>query len=122
MVMRKVEPPAGMRGVIHALLKPHWNLQQGPRSFVSGENEVVPDPYLPPETQINYLVSRLQKVDRDRLTPEEEKLSRWVQIVLPQGTEAEQYLAELRAWPCFAEVHVVPPPSLPSPGAIRRPT
>ena len=89
MVMRKVEPPAGMRPAIHALLKPRWGLESESRRFLAGQREFVTDDRLPSGTQIDYLVSRLRKVAREGLSPEEKKLSRWVQIILPQGTQAE---------------------------------
>jgi hypothetical protein len=121
MVMRKVEPPAGMRPAIHALLKPRWDLQSEPPKFVAGHRELVPDEHLPPGTQIDYMVPRLRKVSKESLSPEEKKLARWVQIVLPPGAQTEQYLAELKSWPCFDEVHMAPRPSLPSAGMIPRP-
>ena len=121
MVMRRVEPPAGLRPVIHALLKPRWELDPKTRRFVSGRREIVPDEHLPAGTQIEYLVGRLQTVAREGLSTHEKRLSRWVQIVLPEGADAERYVSELQGWPCFAEVHAVPHPSLPSPPAMPRP-
>ena len=121
MVMRKVETPAEVRPVIHALLKPRWDLEPSPRRFVAGGREVLPDEQLPEGTRIDYLVSRLREVPRKSLSPPEKKLARWVQIVLPKKAEAEKYVAELQAWPCFAEVHIAPTPSLPMPMQVPRP-
>jgi hypothetical protein len=121
MVMRKVEPPAGMRPAIHALLKPRWELQSEPPKLVAGHRELVPDEHLPPGTQIDYMVTRLRKVAKESLSPAEKKLARWVQIILPLGVQTDKYLAELMSWPCFEEVHMAPRPSLPSAGMIPRP-
>src|SRR3954452_16469955 len=114
--MRKVDPPSGMRPVIHALLRPRWDLEPKALRFLTGRREFVPGENLPSGTQIQHLVSRLQNVDRENLSAVEKKLSRWIQLILPQGTEAEHYVAEMQSWPCFEEVHVAPRPSLPSPG------
>lgn len=122
MVMRKVEPPAGMHTAIHALLKPRWELEAKSRRFVAPRQEFVIGDRLPPGTEVDYLVSRLRKVARESLSPEEKKLSRWVQIILPLGTKGEEYVTGLQSWPCFAEVHVAPEPSLPSPGGVYRPS
>jgi hypothetical protein len=123
MVMRQVEPPAGMRPTIHARLKPRWDFHSAPHRFatITGGQEFLPERHLPPETQIDHLVPRLQKEAREALSAEERKLSRWVQIILPPGADAETHLAELRTWPFIAEAHIVPPPSLPSRGGIPRP-
>ena len=123
MVMRKVDPPAGMRPTIHALLKPRWNFHSNSRKFatVTGGQEFAPEHHLPPDTQIDHLVPRLQKGARELLSAEERKLSRWVQIILPRDASAEEYLAKLQTWPFIAEAHIVPPPSLPSPGGIPQP-
>jgi hypothetical protein len=115
--MRKVEVPAGLRPVIHALLKPRWTLQPKPGKFVAGQREVSSAEQLPPAAQIDYLVSRLQKVPREKLSAPEKKLARWVQILLPVGTKPEKFVAELKTWPCFVEVHVAPPPTPPAPPA-----
>jgi hypothetical protein len=123
MVMRKVDPPAGLHQTIHALLKPRWNFHSNSRKFatITGGQEFAPEHHLPPETQIDHLVPRLQKGARELLSAEERKLSRWVQIILPRGASAEDCLAKLQTWPFIAEAHIVPPPSLPSPGGIPQP-
>jgi hypothetical protein len=117
MVMRKVEPLSAMRPVLHALLKPRWDLDPKRGRCVTGRRELALDDHLPPETQTEYLVGRLRRVPRASLSAAEKRLARWVQIILPAGADAAKYVAELRTWPCFAEVHVAPQPSLPSPGA-----
>jgi hypothetical protein len=122
MVMRKVEPPTSLRPVIHARLKPRWELKIKPFRFATARQEIVVDELLPAETQVNYLVSRLRNVAREHLSAEEKRLARWVQIILPDGAGAEDNVPTLQALPCFAEVHVAPQPSLPKPGGYSVPS
>lgn len=113
MVIPSVKSPADLPIVIHALLKPRWEWQPKLGRIATATREILTGEKLPVGTEISYLVERLQKVAGDGLSAAEKKLSRWLQFKLRPHTDVDATLREIRTWPCVAEAHIVPPPSLP---------
>jgi hypothetical protein len=114
MVMLDGETSIPGRPVIRALLKPRWRYESASRRFEVGSRRFTPDKSLPPRTRIEMVAPRLQTTPHESLSAAERKLSRWVQIVLPQKADPAEYVQELMSWPCFEEVYISAPPSLPS--------
>jgi len=112
--MPDAKPPANLPVVIHALLKPRWTWKPKQGRFATKTREVPVAEKLSGGVEISYLVDRLQKLAAAELSLPERKLSRWVQIKLSLDADAESALREIRKWPCVAEAHIVPPPSLPA--------
>jgi hypothetical protein len=115
MVVPHPKPPADLPVVIHALLKPRWEWQPKQGRIATETREVAAGEKLPRGTEISYLVERLQKFAAAELSAPEKKLARWVQIKLSPQADVDSVLREITSWPCVAEAHVVPPPSLPGP-------
>ncbi|HVX15599.1 MAG TPA: hypothetical protein VHC22_30715 [Pirellulales bacterium] len=113
--MPRVRPPANLPAVIHARLKPRWEWQPKQGRFATKTREVPARQRLAEGTEISHLVERLQKVSSDELSAADKKLARWVQFRLPTHVDIDAELREIRSWPCVAEAHIVPPPSLPGP-------
>ncbi len=113
MLMPTANPLANMPVVIHALLKPRWAWSPQHRSFATA-TRAVPVQELLPGAEISYLVERLQKLAAAVLSAPEKKLARWVQIKLPPQTDAAAALSEVAAFPCVAEAHLMPSPTLPT--------
>jgi hypothetical protein len=115
MVIPRVRPLANLPVVIHALLKPRWKWQPQQGRFATKTHEVSLREKLPRGTETSYLVDRLQKPLAAELSASEKKLARWVQIKLPPHVDVNAALREITSWPCVAEAHIAPPPSLPGP-------
>lgn len=90
-----------------ALLKKNWRYDGKREIFVSSAGrEVAPPKKLPPGTVIRYMVASLAGRPSDELTKDEERLSRYLQIVFPGRTKPETYLKVVddlecidKAWP-----------------------
>jgi hypothetical protein len=118
MVMPHAKPPANLPVVIHALLKPRWQWQPKQGRFATVTREVPAFVRLPEGSEISYLVGRLQEFAAAELSASEKKLARWVQIKLAPHADVNAALREITTWPCVAEAHIVPPPSLPGPMSL----
>jgi hypothetical protein len=115
MVMPHAKPPEGLPAVIHVLLKPRWTWQPQHGRFATETREVRTAGKVPGGAEISYLVERLQNLVTAKRSSAEKKLARWVQVKLGPHADVERALDEITSWPCVAEAHIVPPPSLPGP-------
>jgi hypothetical protein len=95
-------------------LKPQYRYDAGKRVFVSEKGERFrPDGALPKGTRIVYKVPALAEADPRKLSASERDLQRYMQVILPQGEAAADYLEIVRAWPSVEDAWVAPEVSLP---------
>lgn len=107
--------PKGLKPHVVVRLKPGWRYDSRRRRFVSEEGgEVVPREDLPRGASIRYQVPELAKAAASRaLSEDEANLARYLQVILPAGTDPAPVLAAVRDWDCVAEARLPPEISLP---------
>ena len=118
--MPRAKPLADLPVIINALLRPRWEWQPQHGQFATKTRRVHIAEKLPGIAEISFLVERLQKLATAEISVSEKKLARWVQIKLSPHADVDAALREIASWPCVAEAHIVPPPSLP--GAMSLPS
>jgi len=97
-------------------LKAPWRYEGTSGAFVTaGGKRFETKGRLPPGSSVVPTVARLQGRDPASLSGPEAKLARYVQVLLPQGTEAAGWLATIRQWPCVQSVDLPPEVGLPRP-------
>ncbi len=65
------------------------------------------------KTKIVYKVPSLAQADEAGLSESEKDLRRYMQIILPLGESAAEYLNVVRDWDCVEEAQTAPEISLP---------
>ena len=95
-------------------LRPGW-IYDAKRQVISRERgeEISPKTELPKRTRIVYMISDLADKPPETFSEEEENMARYVQIILPKGTKASEYLATVRSWECVEDARLPPEISLP---------
>jgi len=105
---------AGIKVPVEIKLKPQYRYNVGKRVFESDKGERFrPDGALPKGTRIVYKVPALAEAEPRKLTAAERDLQRYMQVILPEGVAAADYLETIRAWPCVEDAWVAPEVSLP---------
>ncbi len=105
---------AGIRVPVEVKLKPSYRYDSGKRVFESETGErFKPDAALPKGTRIVYKVPALAKADPRKLSRSERDLRRYMQVILPEGVAAADYVATIRGWPSVEDAWVAPEVSLP---------
>lgn len=117
MTQPAVPAPPSLECSLDLELQPGWRFDTRRRRFERESGETF-SPYgdLPEGARIVYKVPRLAREDPARLSGAERDLQRYLQVVLPAGTSAQDCLAKIRAWPSVAAVQRGPVVSLPQPG------
>jgi hypothetical protein len=110
-----VPESAGIRTPIEVKLKPHYRYNPARRLFetAAGKN-FKPAGDLPRNTRLVYKVPALAQADPLKLSKAERDLRRFMQVILPEGASAADYVAVVRAWPSVEDAWVAPQFSLPS--------
>lgn len=99
---------------VDAKLKSDWRYDLNRRIFVSKSGETFrPRGDLPKRSKIVYKVPSLAHVDPAKLSEPEKDLQRYLQVILPFGKTAKDYVNTVRSWKCIAEAEVGPKISLP---------
>lgn len=102
---------------VEVKLKPGWTLNSSRRLFESAKGEkFTPRGDLPKKSKIVYKIPSLADVDKSKLSKHERDLQRYIQVILPKGQSAADYVEVIREWPSVAEAHVAPEVSLPNMG------
>jgi hypothetical protein len=105
---------AGIRVPVEVKLKPQYRYDAGRRVFESDKGErFKPDGALPKGTRIVYKVPALAEADPRKLSASERDLRLYMQVILPEGAAAADYLEIVRAWPSVEDAWVAPEVSLP---------
>jgi hypothetical protein len=94
-------------------LKSGWRYEPSKRRFRSDSGAECPARGLPKNSKIIHKVPRLAQADQRTLSKPERHLSRAVQVILPAGESAAEYLKIIRTWPCIEDAYVGPEISLP---------
>jgi hypothetical protein len=115
-MMPAVEAPAGkVRTPVDVKLKQGWRFDTSRRVFVSDKGrEFAPRGELPRTTRIVYKAPALASA-RKGLTKDEQNLVRYMQVILPAGERAADYVEAIGRWPCVAAASLPPQLSLPKP-------
>ena len=105
---------AGIRHPVELKLKPRCRYNSRARVFEPGAGDRF-DPFadLPKDTRIEYKVPALADADPAKLSTSERDLSRYMQVILPEGATAADYLDTVRRWPCVEDAWLGPDVSLP---------
>jgi hypothetical protein len=114
-MMPAVPPPGHIRVPVDVKLKRGWRYVPERRVFESGSGESFAPRGLPRTTRIVYKAPALARADEATLSKPEKDLRRYLQVILPPGVAAADYVRLIRAWPSAEEAHVAPQVSLPSP-------
>ena len=114
-MMPAVPLPGHIRVPVDAKLKRDWRFVPGRRVFASASGETFAPRGLPRNTRIVYKVPALARADEATLSKAEQDLRRYLQVILPPGESAADYVDMVRGWPAVEEAHVAPDVSLPSP-------
>jgi len=101
-------------------LKRHWSYVPERRVFVSESGETCARRDLPRKTRIVYKVPALARANEAKLSKPEKDLRRYLQVILPAGESAADYVRIIRAWPSVEEAHVAPDVSLPTSSSTHR--
>lgn len=107
--------PKGLRPHLVIRLKPGWRYDSRRRRFVAEKGgEVVPGKDLPRGARVVYQVPELAKAAAaGTLSEDEERLARYLHLLLPTGADPSTFLAAVREWDCVEEVRLPPEISLP---------
>ena len=106
---------AGIRIPVELKLKSGFRYDTGRRAFLSDAGERFdPSRDLPKGTRIVYKTPTLADADPRRLSEAERELRRHLQVILPEGAAAEDYVEKIRAWPSVEDAWVGPQVSLPA--------
>lgn len=111
---KAAKAPKGIPPHLVVKLKRGWRYQDSARVFVSSRGqEFAPYGRLPRRGRIVYMVPDLAHADPKSLSKDERDLARYMQVILPKGTAAPDYLAVVRNWPCSEEAQLPTEISLP---------
>src|SRR3977135_1945192 len=113
-MMPAVPLPGHIRVPLDLKLKRGWRFVPERRVVESDSGEKFA-PRLPRNTRIVYKAPVLARADEATLSKHEKELRRYLQMILPPGESAADYVRIVRAWPGVEEVQVAPHVSLPSP-------
>ena len=95
-------------------LKKAWVFDSVRRIFLSATgNKFSPKADLPGRSRIIYMTPDLAKQPPEALSKEERNLSRYLQVILPKGTNPSDYISIVGRWECVEEVRLPPEISLP---------
>jgi hypothetical protein len=95
-------------------LKPRYRYDSSRRVFESESGErFKPSVELPKNTRIVYKVPALAEADPAKLSKYERDLRRYMQVILPTGESAADYVDAIRAWPSVEDAWIAPAVSLP---------
>ena len=109
-----VPKDGSVRTPIDFKLKSGWSFDTKRRTFESETGETFsPRGELPEGSRIVYKVPNLARADPSTLNEHERDLRRYMQVILPRGRIAREFLQTVRAWPPVEEAHVGPQVSLP---------
>jgi len=99
---------------VDAKLKEEWRYDPERRLFRSETGKrFSPRESLPKGSRIVYKAPILAEADPDGLSEAERDLRRYIQIILPKGKSAKDFVEEIRDWPCLQEAELGPDVSLP---------
>jgi hypothetical protein len=98
---------------VEVKLKPGWRFDSRGRAFESASGERFVPRELPQKTRIVHKTPALARADASKLSGPERELTRYLQIILPEGESPERYVEAIRSWAPVEEAHVAPLPSLP---------
>ena len=91
------ELPRGVSPHLEVRLKPGWRFDRRRRALVSKEDQSVRlRELLPSGTTITPMVPTLADADPESLSEDEQLLARYLQVVLPCGTDPTNLVAALR--------------------------
>jgi hypothetical protein len=96
------------------LLKPDWKYDGRKRQFrKEGAEPVLLKQDLPARAKVAYTTPDLARLAVSELTPDERKLARYVNVVLPPGSDTDALLTSVRRWKCVEDAWVGPDVALP---------
>ncbi len=91
------------------LLKPGWKYDGRKRQFgKEGGEPILLRQDLPDRTKVVYTAPDLARLAVSKLTPGERKLARYVNVILPPGSDADALLTRVKQWKCVEEAWVGP--------------
>ena len=106
---------AGIRIPVELKLKSGFRYATRRRAFLTNAGERFdPSRDLPKGSRIVYKTPTLADSDPSRLSDAERELRRHMQVILPEGVAAEDYVEKIRAWPSVEKAWVGPQISLPT--------
>lgn len=105
---------AGIRVPVEVKLKPRYRYDPQKRILESDTGvPFKPSGDLPRNTRIVSKAPSLSGADPARLSKAERDLQRYIQVILPEGEAAADYVDVIRRWPGVEDAWVAPQPSLP---------
>ena len=106
--------PLDMKPHLVIKLKDGWVFDSTQRVFVTATGKKLsPKADLPRQSRIVYMTPDLAKQPPDALSKEERNLVKYLQVLLPKGTDPAAYLSVVNRWECVEEVRLPPEISLP---------
>lgn len=114
-MMPAVPRPGHIRVPVDLKLRRGWRFVPERRVFESASGETFAPRGLPRNTRIVYKAPALARAAEATLSKPERDLRRYLQVILPAGESAADYVSLVRAWPSVEAAHVAPDVSLPSP-------
>ena len=106
---------AGIKIPVEVKLKRNYSYDSSKRVFRSQSGEQFkPSGDLPKNTKIVYKVPALAEANAGKLSKAEKDLRRYMQVILPKGVSAADYVEAVRAWPSVEEAWIAPEISLPT--------
>jgi hypothetical protein len=106
--------PLGVSPHLEVRLKPGWRFDRRRRALVSEADQLVRlRSLLPTSTKITPMVPSLADADPASLSEDEQQLARYLQVVLPPGTDPTDLVATLRDLDGLESVSTPPRMGLP---------
>lgn len=110
-----VPKTAGIKIPVEVKLKRQFKYDPSRRVFESDSGErFQPSGDLPKNTRIVHKVPALATANPAKLSKSEKDLRLFMQVILPAGESAADYVEAIRAWPSVEDAWVGPEASLPN--------
>jgi hypothetical protein len=114
MMMPSVPLPDNFRRTISGKLKARWKLDTHRHIFIGPKQaEFDPSASLPTGSDVVPTVPALAAQSPAELSTAEKDLARYIQIILPSGTEPQSVIAQITQWPCLESATISPQVELP---------
>jgi len=104
----------GIKQVVEVKLRPGWGFNERQSTLVSGSGEQYdPSKDLPAASSIVHKTPILLRKSAQLRSSDENELLRYLQVILPDGSAAAEYLEVIGKWPAVERASLSPNVSLP---------
>ena len=96
-------------------IKKGWHFDEETHRFVSDQGQYLETKAdLPARTRLEYRVPQLVRTSTNLLSKDEADLLRYINIMLPPGSNPPEYTVIVKKWACVEDLQLPPEVSLPN--------